>query len=84
MLSSKVEESNLGKVTNLISILKTLKILLLEQDLDALLYVLDVWREARLDLVDGLGDKEGVFHLLAGLHDADNRRLKPVSNRTEK
>jgi hypothetical protein len=71
----KIWGRGLSKVSQLI-IVETLEVLLLEEDLDALLDIRDVGDEARFDLVDGVADEESVLHLLAGLHDADDCGLK--------
>ena len=59
-----------------IVIIKPLQILLVQQNLNALLDIPDLWNESLPDLVDGLADEHLVLHPLAGLHDPDNRRLK--------
>ena len=56
--------------------LDTLEILFLNQLIDRLLDIRDFRREARFDLVDGFLHELHVLHLLAGLHDADDGRLR--------
>ena len=65
---------HLSKIAKLI-ILEALKILLLEQNVDALLDIRHLWAEAGFDLGDGLADELVVLHLLARLHDADDGGL---------
>lgn len=68
-------KEGLGEVAELV-VVKALEVLLLEEDLDALLDVGDLGDEPRFNLVDGVADEEAVLHLLAGLHDADDCGLE--------
>lgn len=75
MHSNVSDRNDLSKVTELVTV-KTLKVFLLEKDVDALLDVTDLRGEARLDLLNGLGHQLSVFHGLAGLHDTNNGGLR--------
>jgi hypothetical protein len=66
---------SLRQVAKLVAV-QTLQVLLFEEDVDTLLDITDFGREAGLDLRDGLRHKHGMLHRLAGLHDADNGRLR--------
>ena len=54
---------------------QTLDIILLHKSLDVLLDIRNLGREAGLDLLDHFLDELYVLHLLARLHDTDDRRL---------
>ena len=67
-------EAKLGQVSEFVTF-QPLKILLLEQDVDAFFNILHSWREAAFDLLDSFRNELLVLHLLAGFHDTYNSRL---------
>jgi len=66
--------SSLCEVPEVI-IVKALEILLVQQDLDALLDITNLWHKPLPNLVDSLAYELLVLHALPGLHDSDNRGL---------
>lgn len=73
----RIEDSS--NVRDLVSFL-TLDVILLHECLDVLLDVGDFWREPGLDLLNHFLHELHVLHLLARLHDTDNRRLLKLAN----
>jgi hypothetical protein len=67
-------EAKLGQVSEFVTF-QPLKILLLEQDVDAFFNILHSWREAAFDLLDSFRNELLMLHLLAGFHDTYNSRL---------
>ncbi len=64
-----------SQIAELVVVLQTLEVFLFDELIDGFLDILDLGCETRLDLRDGLLHQYDVLHLLARLHDANNRRL---------